>query len=87
MAEQGRARARTQHGNLGESEHPTTIGVGHIGETPETELPVGGGAHTIRIDEKVSEIAAGEPGLWTTSPPGGVSASEEEEESVEEAAP
>lgn len=69
-----------EHGNIGESRHPTTIGIGHIGETPETEFAVGGGTRTIRIDEEVSQIAAGEPGLRTTSPPGGVSPSEEEEE-------
>ncbi|MBI3947031.1 MAG: hypothetical protein HY321_13990 [Armatimonadetes bacterium] len=69
-----------EHGNYGESKHPTTVGVGHIGETPETELPVGGGTETIRIDEKLSEISAGAPGLRTTSPPGGVGMPEEEEE-------
>lgn len=67
-----------EHGNIGESRHPTTLGVGHIGETPETEFAVGGGSETIEIDENVSQIAAGEPGLRTTSPPGGVTAEEEE---------
>ncbi len=66
-----------EHGNLGESKHPTTIGSGHIGETPETEMPVGGGSETIRIDENVSQISAGQPGLRTTSPPGGVGTEEE----------
>ena len=69
-----------EHGNVGESRQPTTIGVGHIGETPETELPVGGGTRPIRIDEKYSEITAGELGLWTTSPPGSRGGTEEEEE-------
>ncbi|HEX2999849.1 MAG TPA: hypothetical protein VHR86_06395, partial [Armatimonadota bacterium] len=68
------------HGNIGESKQPTTVGIGHIGETPETEFSVGGGSHTIRIDEEVSQISAGELGLRTTSPPGGVSAHAEEEE-------
>ncbi|NLC58802.1 MAG: hypothetical protein GX774_18360 [Armatimonadetes bacterium] len=73
-----------EHGNIGESKKPTTIGIGHIGETPETEMNVGGGTRTIRIDDEVSQIAAGEPGLRTTSPPGGVSVEEEEEISEEE---
>lgn len=86
MAKEERETPHPEHGNIGESEHPTTVGVGHIGETPETELSVGGGTRTIRIDEELSQIAAGEPGLWTTSPPGGVGMEEEEEETVEEEA-
>lgn len=68
-----------EHGNIGESKDPTTLGLGRIGESKATELPVGGGTETIRIDDQVSEISAGQPGLWTTSEPGGVSAGEEEE--------
>jgi len=68
-----------EHGNIGESREPTTIGVGHIGETPETELPVGGGARPVRIDDRYSEITAGELGLWTTSAPGARGGTEEAE--------
>ena len=44
------------HGNIGESKHPTTIGVGHIGR--RDEFAVGGGTRTIG-SMKVSQIAAG----------------------------
>lgn len=80
MARQAKKQVAPEHGNIGESRQPTTVGVGHIGETPETELPVGGGTETIRIDEEVSQISAGAPGLRTTSPPGGTGIAEESEE-------